>query len=584
MPEKREKKDEKEKRRKKEKKEPVIRTERESVDSSENRAAMADNPTGDPDAPFRYEWGVKLAEEEPAGDKDNSAEKGQRYVTKRLWGVNLTQPKPDVGGAESPGGAAHRNASQTVESGDTAAKVEETEEAWKALSTPNEDRSPASSDLVKSQRETTEASSPTRFQVLRRIMEAVPSASRETTGDDCNAPEEAATDVEIAAWRSLADKSKPAIQAILSAMRPEMLERVSIRPEAPRPKLDVRVVRSVEDISEDDKDQQSAGCKLSSIGLKHVEIPNMDNYSPSKKLHTASAHRALWDSNGVALSVNSTSAEEIAGMKKPKITLTFSTNSEDSKEEEINDDHRQDGQRICSSRQNGRQSDWKSLEEEKLSDSDTSNSSEKVEATPSLAESQAASTNDFTESFAVADKEIETSTKQPQGADRPAREEESRVEEVRGETQGRSSEDSHVSRDRAERGYDKDAPDVATTDDGPRKSHEAGESRFASAKNLLPDSNAENPSDDDDEQYVTDGDYVRVYGDPYPYSKENLDKWRMPVSRSLLYKPIKRGALPSERSTPRRNANDACANTARRSCGSHAAGTILTMRSSRRYL
>lgn len=663
MPEKRERQDEKEKRDKKEKKEPVIRTERESAaDSSESRAAMAagDNPTGDPDASFRYEWGVKLAEEEPAkpSDNDNLAEKGRRYVTKRLWGVNLTQPQPDVEGAapptsESPGRGAyeHRNASRVLESADIATEAGETKvvqisskprrrasanesgdsslraKNYEYLSTsPGCDSSPAGGDFLTSQQDTTDVSLLPSSQALRKMMKTMPGASRKTTAldDDHNASEEAASDAEISAWQRLALKSKPAMQAILSATRPENIEGVSIRPEAPQPKLDVRVVRSVEDISEDSKEEQSAGYKLNSMGFKRVapaDMSNLDNYSSSKKLHTASAriHHALRDSNDIArrrigsLPVNSASADGITRTKSSMITSAYSTNSEDSKEEDLSGDRQQDGRPfdLISNQQDGQQADSNSLNDEKLSSLDTNNSLESTERFRSIAEIQTASTSDqkqpdaeidFTETpNTIADEQIEISTGQLREADREtadhastsAREDESRIEDesVRGETERRSFEDSYVSYDHADSyDEDKDASYVgyhgATTDSDPARSREAesteeaADSMFASAKNIVPNPDTGNPSDDDfGRQYVTDGDYVRVYGDPYPYSKEHLDKWRMPVSKSLFYKPIKRETLlsgpPSAESTPR-NANDAYADGADgQSYGSHAVGAVM---------
>ncbi|XP_032683531.1 uncharacterized protein LOC116849944 [Odontomachus brunneus] len=603
MPEKRERKDEK----KRDKKEPVIRTERESIDSSESRAAMVaeDNPTGDPDAPFRYEWGVKLAEEEPAeaSDNDNLAEKGRRYVTKRLWGVNLTHP--DVEGAapptsDSPGSGAHRNASRDFESEDTAAEAgktkvppnratanEQVESSWRAKdekSLPTwTDSSSASGDSVTSQRDTSEVSLPS-SQALRKIMRAVPGVSREAVvlDDDYNAPQEAARDAEISAWRSLASKSKPAMLAILSATRPEQLERVSIRPEAPQPKLDVRMVRSVEDITEGNKDEQSAGFKLSSMGLRRVglmETPSLDDFSPSKKLHTsAQIHRDIARRGIGSLPADPAPASENTQRKD--------SNSEGSAEEKVSD---------VSNWQDRQQTDSGSLNEERSSSPDPSDLLGSTEQILSSAKVQTsgdqkqldveAEISEITNT--IADEETEISTRQSQNADRESADrmvtsttEESRAEDKSTGSEIESHEYSH-SNYNCRDSYDVDQH----ADSEPTKSHEVGsageaaESIFASAKNTVLDSNAEDANDDDfGEQYVTDGDYARIPGDPYPYSKENLAKWRMPASRSLFYAPIKRqtvlSGLACDRSSPR-NANDMYANAAGQSYGSHAVGTVM---------
>lgn len=590
MPEKRERKDEKEKRDKKEKKEPVIRAERESADSSESRAAMVagDNPTGDPDAPFRYEWGVKLAEEEPraeASDNDNLAEKGRRYVTKRLWGVNLTQPDvedaaapPTSGGPGRRGAYEPRNASRVFENDDTAAAGEtrgqvSSGRASDELNSATQDHFPtwfdrdsvSRVDSVTAQT-TADASSPTNPQA-RKIMTA---ESKETTALDDDALEGAVSDAEISAWRSLAMKSKPAMQAILLAMQSEKMERVSIRPEAPQPKLDVRVVRSADDLAEDDKrNEQSVGYKLSSIGLKHVgstETPSLDNYS-SKKLHTASAqvHHAPRDvsadvvrrSTG-SFPVSSTSAGGTARTKRP--VLKAATNPEDSTEEETSDDHRQsDGQQTT---------DAQDLFEEKPGSSESDSSDEQT-----LSEFQTASSSgqkppdaeiDLAEtpSDAIADeRRIKISMRQ--SADRASTS--AQEDEFHGDRERRNFEDAYVSYDRIDSPGDEDQDasyaDVGTIDPmrSTESAEEAVESVFTSATSSVFEPNAEDPSDDDDgRQYVTDGDYVRIRGDPYPYGKEHLDKWMMPVSRNLLYKPIKRQSLlPGLSSSSPRNANDA---------------------------
>ncbi|XP_025156461.1 dentin sialophosphoprotein-like [Harpegnathos saltator] len=676
MPEKREKKDEKKKKKDKgEKKEPVIRTERESVDSSESRAAIAagDNPPGDPDAAaaaaFRYEWGVKLAEEEPAAaaaaaeasDNDNLAEKGRRYVTKRLWGVYLTHPKPDVEGAAAPlmsegagsGAYQRRNASRFSGNDDTAAQAggAEGQLSPKGASAKRRDeqsssrgakddeglstwfkRDSPSGDFHMAQREAADAtSSPTSSRALRSIMKESPGGSSVALGDGYNVPpeEQAAQDVEIDAWRSLAVKSRSAMRAILSNARPQRLETRSIRPEAPQPKLDVRVVRSSADETTEVKDEQTAGYKLSSMGLKrmgHADAPNQDQYPLSKKLHTASAqvHRTLLDARtnddatwrrvGSLPPADSIAVDGTARTKNPGIA-TASPASSEGPEEKMSDKllNRQE-------EQHDRQSDLKNLDDEKPTSRDTSDSIKSTEQILSPAESQTSSSDreqpdvgiDVIElPSTVEDEEVETSTSQPQDGDRQDAEgasdstnlkdledERSRAEEesVRDETElhergshkdSRSKDNrmdsSDETRDSSSADYD-----VTTIDDDPTKSPEAAAAAASmlavSAKNTVRDSNTEDSTGDDlgGGQYVTDGDYVRLHGDPYPYSKENLDRWRMLAqSRSRLYKPLKRQASsptlvpdpPFDRVTPR-NANDAYANGAGRSYGSHGDGTI----------
>jgi hypothetical protein len=121
--------------------------------------------------------------------------------------------------------------------------------------------------------------------------------------------------------------------------------------------------------------------------------------------------------------------------------------------------------------------------------------------------------------------------------------------------------------------------DAPSTDNGPMKSRaveEDSKSNLKSEEDTLV-SDMED-ADDLSKDYIIDGDYVRLPGDPYPYSKEHLDKWRMPNSKSFIYKPIKRETSRSDSSfvirSSLRNVNDSYANVATRN--SHAGAVMET--------
>lgn len=596
MPEKRERRDEgkDERRDRKERKKPVIRTDRESVDSSENRAAMVadDNPKDDPDAVFRYEWGVKLAEEPAAveeSDNDNFAEKGQRYVTRRLWGVNLKQPQPDIEGAapptsKGPGESAeeHRNAFANLESGDTTSdgtrrniaaepsaptkepdtsSLKGTTAEYLSTSSNQPDLTSSSSDLTAMQRETTDADWPASSEELRKIIQTSPNMLREKimVDDDYNVPEEATVDAEITAWRNLVAKSMTSVDAekdLSSAERAENLEMVSIRPKAPQPRLGTRIMKTTG-----------------------------DNYSSDKKLHTASmqirnAHRGV--GNIIEVPICSASTDRIAQMQHPKFTLAFSTELEDSKREKIIDN--------ASSLQDKRQMDSKGLDEEKSNNAVASDSSESTEPSSLHVEHQTFSYSDQQQVDAdvdpartlnaIADKEIETSLDRSQDADRKSATHPSTSLLASSGTTGKD-EDAY---DDTEREDDASYVDFNATDDDlikptaeSRLVKEATKSAERNRKNTTLDSNAEDHDDDSSKEYVTDGDYVRIPGDSYPYSREHLERWRASQSDDFVCKPIEQERSlfdsPSARPTPR-NANGA-GYAAGASRDSHAAGAVM---------
>ncbi|KAM0735843.1 hypothetical protein ACS0PU_009804 [Formica fusca] len=593
MPEKREKTDEKKDR--KEKKKPVIRTDGEFADSSENRAEMVagDNPKGDPGTAFRYEWGVKLAEEPAAeaSDNDNLAEKSQRYVTKRFWGVNLKQLKPDVEDAPSlaskdPGRNAeeHRNTFSISKNSDTIANEtrnnvfspvnistkESDASSLKGtiaeyLSTPSyrANQTSPNSNSVTPQQEKTDADS---SKALRKIIKTSLNELKETIAidDEYNIPEGATLETEITAWKNVAMKSKTVShkEIYMSPDNLENMDMVSIRPEAPQPKLDVQVVKSSEDTWEDQEvDQSNSGYKaVKSMEMKHFGSPQKpDGYVSSKRLHTASmqipyAHRHV--SNIATLSNNPALVDKIMQMKCSRLTSAFSTNSESSKEviKTLN-------------QQSKEETDSKSWNKEgKSNDSNASNSlsvkrpfSSSLESrTFSSSNKKSPDTDNFAENV-IADKETEISLNQSQTASHYKKN--TRLSSESAPEDETCFKDEDV-QDEIER-YDSPNKDAAYIDfDTPptdsdrikssnaKLSEEDSKPITESNKNANWDSNVE----DVENEYIDDGDYVRLPGDCYPYNKENLDKWS-----HFVYKPIKQetkfDSVSAERPSPR-NAND----------------------------
>ncbi|XP_018361210.1 PREDICTED: uncharacterized protein LOC108759960 [Trachymyrmex cornetzi] len=594
VPEKREKKDEKKD--KKEKKKPVIRTDGESVDSSGNQAEMVadDNPRNDPDATFRYEWGVN--------DNDKFAEKGQQYVTKRLWGVNLKQPdiaSPATASSER-GAEKPRNASSNFESGDTTADGAKTDAVPTStlkgttadyLSTPSH-QTDSSDDIIAVRQDSDDTSLYMNSEELRKIMRTSPNILKETIiiDEEYNVPEGADLDIEIRAWRNLMARSVPEVKENYLSSDEENLENlVSICPEAPQPKLDVRIVRSTEDSLKDKEQPDSGYMSPKSIEIKQVGSPQRpDGYFTGKKLHTMSTqiryvHRNNITQRHIGSLLSNFALDKTMQTKYPGFTSAFSTNPEDSMQKKVIDE----------ASKNEQQMESKSQNERKSNDSDSNNTPNDNRSLLSV-ESQRLSSNDQEQADAdlaetlnnIADKEMEISMNQLQSTGHKKVTHLSNSSEFTQKDQSRyKDEEAQEETERYEESHDKgvtcvDFNNQSTNSESVKSDAIKSIKEDSSDNSAILDSNVKDADDDPSKKGITDGDYVRLPGDPYPYSRENLEKWRVPRTRSLIYKPWKRKMSRSSDSSTvvqstLRNANDAYANAAGEPRDSHVGDAVM---------
>lgn len=577
-PDKRDEKKDERKDRQEKKKKPMIRTDDGSVVDSESRTAMVadDNQTGDPETTFRYEWGVKLAEgsancSAELDDSDNVAEKNPRYVTKRLWGVNLKQPRSDLEVSEGDAEQQIPDSASSISAGidEETRSNEALEDAESAavsgttadyLSTPSSqsDSVPTSGTdkhLIATRREASNATSP--LNDPRKLQETIsPSTQMETIAidDDYNVPADAASDAEIAAWKSLMMKSQTMVtvlekQNFLSADHVENLQMVSIRPEPPEPKLDVRVVRSIEDGSskDEDTDHPDAGFVKSAEPKRpeSVDVRKFDNYSPSKKLHTASwqirhAHR---DTRSVIHCCNELLPVEFASVDATIPTsAALSTESEDSFEKEKPTNETSMKQTI------GRHEDAKGQEpksEREHDDCNGSSSSTQRSVLPIntqtlLNSSKEVDINLMKKLTTIADGETVISSNQ------------SLIRDADPSEVTRSSEC------RKDYNHYKDVLDDNDTNSENSSFYDGRMDTTANSKAARKDRRKATSSQNDHgfkmdrkKERSDDSNYVRLPGDTYPYSKEHLDKWRVLCSKTFPYKPIKQGIPYSDSPIPK---------------------------------
>ncbi|XP_070512008.1 uncharacterized protein [Cardiocondyla obscurior] len=614
---------------KKKRENPAIRT-GESADSSENRTEMTvnDNPRCDPDAAFRYEWGVKLSEEqasaEAANDNDKF-EKGQRYVTKRLWGVNLKEPKPDIAPQTTAnfGRATKRpqNTSSISENGDsltreakndaTAAQKNSTttsslkDTTAEFLSIPS---TGLSNDFIAAKEKSGDASSYMSSKELREIMRTSPNMLTETivVNDEFNIPEEVNSNTVIAAWQNFAARSVSKVKEnYFSSSSMENLEMLSIRPEAPQPKLDVQVVKSTED-SETTELSDSGCTSLKSTEIKRIKpLRKPGGYSISKKLHTINTptrylHRYMNSIIKRRVELSSSNFASVVRIKTkcPEGTSAFPTSFKDTKKAiDESESHKRDKQQINLKTQN----------EEKCNNLNSNNILNNDRSFPPVESPTLSSSNqeqadiDFAKTLdVIADKETEISINQLQNSSRKKIAYLANSTTVASVQKDKSRYKDEDAEDEIKKIYEEPRANYASlhnagttyvdfndpsTDNGSIKSDAIKSAkvnpRFEDGNNVTFDSSVKNVDEDGDsyEGYIIDGDYVRLPGDPYPYSRENLDKWRVPPYPKL-YKPwtpeLSRSFDPpaAARSTLR-NANDAYANAAGKPRDSHAGDAVM---------
>ena len=603
-----EKREKKDKKKDKEKKKPVIRTDGKSVDSSENQAKMVakDNPKNDPDAMFRYEKGMKLAKEQPAAkaanDNDKFAEKGQQYVMKQLWKMNLKQSKPDIA---SPATASlERNteklriASSNFKSGDTTTEVKtdavptppspndltKKSSSLKGttadyLSTPS--RQIDSSNNIAVRQDSDDTSLYMNSKELRKIIRTSPNMLKETIIDEeYNVPEGADLDIEIKAWRNLVARSVPIKENYLS--NEENLENsVFIRPEAPQPKLDVRIVRSTEDLK--DKEQPDSEYTSSkSIEIKQVGSPQKsDGFFTGKKLHTMSTQIRYEHTNKITqrhIGSLLSNFDKTMQTKYPGFTSAFSTKPEGSMQKKMIDE----------ALKNEQQMESKSQNEKKSNDSDSNNipnnNRSLLSQRFSNSDQEQADTNLAKTLNKITDKEMEISINQLQNTGHKKvsqlsnfssefmQKNQSRYKDEEAQEETERFEESHI-----KYLHNKDVSGIGFNNQSTNSESVKSTKEDSSDNSATSDSNVKDASNDSSKK-GTNSDFVRL-SDPYPYNKENLEKWRMPFIKNSIYKPWKREMSRSSnsstvQSTLRNNPN-AYANAAGEPRNSHVDDAVM---------
>lgn len=591
MPEKRD-----EKKDRKDKKKPIIRTDRESVDSNESQEGMEtkDNPKSDPDTAVRYEWGVKLNEEstEATRDNDNFNEKNRRYVTKQLWGVNLKQSEEDVEDVAFSTSASskrrteeYRNISNSSKRANNVSQLsKESDESNLRYTTAGYLSTSSNRTNTSSvQEDTYNADSFFSSKELWRMMKISPEKLAETTviDGDYNIPQGAAVDAEITAWKHLMLKSKKHMilekEESLLGSDMENFEMMSIRPEAPQPKLDVQVVKSAREY--ETKSMRTLDVKGGSVKMENIE---------NKKLHTATMQIRYihGDVNNVsqlntAVPVSSAFVDK-ATQKQPGTSRSVvSANPKNPTWERVIDE--------ISNQQDNEQPNSKCHHEEKSNglDAGVCDSLRDTKSSLLLVSQTSYYNHNKKQSKtqnAIANKKMKISLDQLQYDNYK----ESAIHQWNTTQYFQKSNinDKYIN---FQNKCTTAGLNLSSTSNISIKSHvnveinvtkENTKSSIKKQKNINSDSNLkENLDNNLSKEYSIDSNYVRLRSNPYLFSRENLDKWRVPRSKNPIYKPIKHNMslceIVAAPSIPRKT-NNTYVNAAGKLDDSHAATVIET--------
>jgi hypothetical protein len=542
-------KSEKKKDRQKKKKKPVIHTvDNESTDSKENRTMAAeDNPSGDSET-FRCEWGVKLTE--PSETHNNE----KQYVTKRLWGVSLKQPKQDNPVSTTFNSAG--NAEELAQNDSAASTIEETdEERW-----TKKKNEMLAGNMVETNGKNLERAAAEYLSNISRASSSARDADgtiggRQETGDDTNnvvsykqrkardhhssshemimvdndfnVPLDGNANTELAAWKNLVMRSRaiamPEKMNFLLTDHVENLQMVSIRPEAPEPKRDVQVVPSV------DKNNNRAGQEFKRFESADMRatIRQSDPYSPGKNLHTAS-----WQIRYIHCDTKSIIQSKLLPVSLVSVdaaSAAFSTESERTFIKKMilgktSRDHMVQRQQEVK--------DEKQYNDDSLSD--------QPESQILLHDEE-----DKEEDMAVTNVMRENSDEETISLDQSS-EDSPKTTNPRSQkfAKNRSYLESDNAQDEMEfRKDDKDLKDDVSSDETSDQLRTIINSKVGSNQKQRSSLKEEHfdemdvakEESDDSGNHVTSNDYLRLPGDPYPYNKEYLDNWRAMYFKDMHY-------------------------------------------------
>ncbi|CAL7945357.1 unnamed protein product [Xylocopa violacea] len=559
MPEKMDKKEDK---KEKKQKKPVIRMEGESSKSSEKVAAAESGLHDNMDVNLEYQWGIRLPEE---------SAKSQQLEPKCNWNESLKQmgsPNTFVGDTKRSGQQISpsydmdalrtmKNLRLTMSStNETEAKAEGKTEVPGQEVAKGDPTEAVSLDASKENKEAENVES------FSKIRDTAPNVTMESNvvDEDYNVPADANFDAEITAWKDLVLKSKvpidPDKQEFLDTeVGVKRAELLSIRPEPPEPKLDVQAVPTandelMKDEIEEDVPKDFKG-NLRAMDVNRTVNPGDVQKLDSKKLHTGSIFLAKRYSNSVNESRRRPKLREplwsMESMDNDKnfMASDYSTRTEDGwkdteptaskaavREEPVQND--------LQAAPAGDQDVEKNISDhaEQLSPKEAHLAAEHEQKSANF-ENQDPEVELADNLNAIDEREIEMSLSEPQqekqhGRDRlPSAQRSSKKYEAQDFWRGQSD----TFHDNYEYGttYEDDfyaGYESMSMEPPPERPNVERNRSPAVDEHTQPIEerevfNYETEPGEPRIEYITEGKYIKVPGDPYPYSREHFNKWRL---------------------------------------------------------
>ncbi|XP_012140857.2 uncharacterized protein LOC100875827 [Megachile rotundata] len=515
MPEKQEKKDDKKD--KKKKKKPVIRMEGGTMnDSLKTKDTLHDNM----DVNFRHQWGVRLPEEVEKlqsmelRQPDDSSFQVPVYGRKNLQ-VDMSSSK---------------NSEVTMDT-----KKEEQTEKRETADSSNLNRGTESS---RSSTKTANVSSS-------------PMDESNAVDEDYNVPAGTKLDAEVSAWKELVLRSKvrlaPSKEELVPAdgRRAEML---SIRPEPPRPKLDVQAVpTSNEQPSNEMEDEDFSTDVRTTVKGDTGRTGNFTDVQKSdkRKLHTGSTYSKRINTAHSRRSPRSRgflpvmeNLNNAIGFISSQRTFDFSTSTDSScqQNDQATAKETEQSQNI---RQTEPEDRFDQRSSNRVTGEDRADNRE-----PNVANRQDLAANFEQQTQSRIDSDLKDSLNRVTDSEteitmNSSREENQDTRATRNldeKDESRSlSDDFQSSFDYASMPYEDDfypAYESVTFEPVPEKSIDERSKKSeqvpaASGNVQRKETIVDSPEElEYGKEYVSDGNYIRIPGDPYPYSREHFNKWR----------------------------------------------------------
>ncbi|XP_050575978.1 uncharacterized protein LOC126915397 [Bombus affinis] len=553
MPVKRDKKDEK---KDKKKKMPVIRMEGGFSRNCRNEATADATSNLHDNMDVNFQWGTSLAEEvdtsrqleskQNLSNRLHQMENVNSFVGDSNYSNDQVSSTYDVNAIHTM-----RNLQLTMNS---AKDTDKKNEAAVELSSEKSDKSSETNATNVSNELPKEVAG---IESVKKILKMSPIVMKETNVDeDYNIPSNANFDVEINAWKDLVLKSKvpldPSNEGFIDSENPRRTETLSIRPEPPEPKLDVQAIPTTSDeATAEEEDPEYAREMKPNMNAKKVSSPTDVQKLDIKKLHTETFCFSKRYNNEKLKFHRPLSVLDSLDNDVNLGTLNFSTNTgggwgnfEQSVSEEsrrVNREQTEGGEQSNLMKSQSMEENVTNAENASWNENNTAQEQQQERGNFEPHEQPDAGTNFTNNLNTMGEKEIDVSFSRSQAENQVARENSVFTSSRRDSRKYETDEYINAQADNYQSnldysnsygddyypGYESMSLEPATERQSSGRNEESvrdEQQQMDDNKELFVKSSGQMENTN---QYVTDNNYIKVPGDPYPYSREHFNKWRM---------------------------------------------------------